>query len=300
MSQVSHTLVPRLLLLLALGIGVGLFVLGHRHGYDEYYTLPLVDRPFHPSHHALRPSGGMGLLFAVAGTTLMLLNLTYLLRKRLAHWKWLGALRGWMSFHVLTGIVGPSLIVLHSGLAPTSSIGILSFTAMLIVVGAGLLGRYIYGQVPRSLEGRELELHEVRKELESHRAKLEGLGVEPALLEMGTGPERDAVEHDPGFLQSLRAVLAGNLEARREYRRLRAAVAARASLQQQAGDILPLARRITRTHNRLARYRELRALMGSWRFFHRWLAIVMLLVVVFHIVLAIEFGDLWLLGGADR
>ena len=46
---------------------------------------------------------------------------------------------------------------------------------------------------------------------------------------------------------------------------------------------------------RLARYRELRALMRSWRFFHRWLALLMLILVIFHVAIAVQFGDLWVL-----
>ncbi|MCU0914585.1 MAG: hypothetical protein MUC88_08490 [Planctomycetes bacterium] len=45
------------------------------------------------------------------------------------------------------------------------------------------------------------------------------------------------------------------------------------------------------------RCRELRNLLAAWRFFHRWLAIVMLAVVACHVGLALRFGDLWIMGG---
>ena len=61
--------------------------------------------------------------------------------------------------------------------------------------------------------------------------------------------------------------------------------------------LLMLMRRLFRERQWLVRYRELRNLIGAWRFFHRWLAIVMLAAIFFHIVIAVDFGDLWIFGG---
>ena len=40
------------------------------------------------------------------GTGAFVLNLSYLVRKRLARVAWLGSLRAWMTSHVVTGILG--------------------------------------------------------------------------------------------------------------------------------------------------------------------------------------------------
>ncbi len=47
----------------------------------------------------------------------------------------------------------------------------------------------------------------------------------------------------------------------------------------------------------IQRFKELSDLMVSWRFLHRWLALVMISSVAFHILLAILYGNLWVLGG---
>ena len=59
--------------------------------------------------------------------------------------------------------------------------------------------------------------------------------------------------------------------------------------------VLPLLRGVAREGQWLARYHELRTLMRGWRFLHRWLALVMLMLAAFHIGVAIRFGDLWVL-----
>ena len=71
--------------------------------------------------------GTIGLSLAIVGTSLMLLNLCYLLRKSIPFLHRFGSLRRWMAFHIVTGLVGPAMITLHSGFLATSSFGALSF-----------------------------------------------------------------------------------------------------------------------------------------------------------------------------
>ena len=258
----------------------------------SYYALPITDRPFDARHVALRPSGRFGLLFGICGTALMVLNLSYLLRKRLTSWRWLGSLRSWMRFHVLTGLLGPGLVILHSGFAPSSALGTLSLVAMLVVVTTGIIGRFIYSRVPRSVEGHELKLSEVRRRLQSYESELGALGVDSEIL-----PHKNStldVRMPTGFAGAVRGIVWGDLDSRRRFRRFRKAIRSRPHLRHRAATILPLARQLFLEHQWLVRYSELRSLMGSWRFFHRWLAICLFLVVGFHIALAVKFGALWI------
>lgn len=277
--------------LIAVGLATAVTVWG-----QGYYRLPPAERPFHPYHELLRPSGRAGLAFGAFATVLFVLNLGYLVRKRLINIRWLGSLRTWMSFHVVTGIVGGALIVLHAAFVPSSALGILALAALAVTLASGIVGRYIYAKVPRSLEGRELELEQVRERLHACRHRLEDIGVSTEWLR----PRGQTPGHDDarGLLARLGTVLGGDRQSRRDYRRLRRDILGSPDLRASAGQILPLVRTYFRHQHWLIRYHELRHLLASWRFFHRWLAIVMLAVVGFHIGLAVRFGDLWILGGA--
>ncbi len=275
-----------------LAVGLAAVVAGL--GWD-YYSLPRAERPFHIYHGLLHPSGRAGLTFAAYGTTLFVLNLGYLIRKRLINIRWLGSLRIWMSLHAITGIVGGAVIVLHTAFAPSSALGVLALVALAITVASGIIGRYLYSKVPRSLEGRELEIGQVRERLQAERHQLEAIGVSAAWLHPQTPPE--GMEHPRTMPARFLAVLRGDRQSRREYRRLRRAILASPELRVSARHILPLARAFCRHQHWLARYQELRNLLASWRFFHRWLAIVMLAVVAFHIGVALRFGDLGIMGG---
>ena len=93
------------------------------------------------------------------------------------------------------------------------------------------------------------------------------------------------------------ALIIGDIQRRQEYKRLKEQIVGSPELRGAARKVLPLAKNYCMHWQWLIRYHELRNLISSWRFFHRWLAILMLCVVVCHIVVAVRFGDLSLFGG---
>lgn len=263
-------------------------------GWD-YYTLSRIQRPFHPGHAFLRPSGLMGLWLGAIASGLFVLNLVYLIRKRFIHFRYIGSLRAWMDFHVLTGMVGGALVAFHAAFSPYSALGMLALVALLITLLTGIVGRYIYVHVPRSLEGRELEFEQVCEELASCRDQLEEIGVDAHWLHEEEMP--DMRYRRIGLVKSFASLIIGDRQRRRDYRRLRRAVLSSPDLRPVARQILPLARSYCRHWQWMVRYHEWRDLLASWRFLHRWLAIVMLIVASFHIFLAVRYGDLIFLGG---
>jgi len=259
-----------------------------------YYGLPPDERLFDARHHELRSSGSKGLSYGVVGTGMIVLSLGYLLRKRLGDSPWLGSLRSWMRLHVLTGLVGPALILLHTTLVSTSALGGLAATALLIVVATGIVGRYIYTHVPRSYRGRELELEEVRQRLARDKQKLQALGVDP--VELGIEEDTLPSSREGGaVLPALIHLVTGDWKRRRCLRLLEHHHQRESRPAPEQAAVLGLLRRLCRERQWLVRYHEVRGLMRSWRFLHRWLAIVLFLAVTLHILLAVWFGDLWTL-----
>jgi dihydropyrimidine dehydrogenase (NAD+) subunit PreT len=262
----------------------------------DYYGLPRLQRPLHAIHYLLRPSGFVGLLLGIVATVVFVLNLGYLVRKQLIKMSWLGSLRTWMDAHVLTGLLGMGLIALHSAMAPSSALGILAIVAMAITVLTGVVGRTIYIQVPRSLEGRELELEQVRNQLDACRNQLQQAGVQADWLDLAR-PQRRT--HQTSLVGCFLAMAVGDHQRRQDYRRLKRQVLGSPALRPARRQILPLAKAFCIHWQWLIRYQELLSLIASWRFFHRWLAVLMFCVVICHIVLAIRFGELVLWGGSQ-
>ena len=128
----------------------------------NYYTLASADRPFSPKHPLLKPSGPIGLQLGFLGFGMFLVIFLYPLRKR---WKWLSQLglsRHWLDFHVLLGLAAPFVIAFHSSFKFGGFAG-MAFWIMLAVSLSGVIGRYLYAQIPRSLNAAELTLTELQE-----------------------------------------------------------------------------------------------------------------------------------------
>jgi hypothetical protein len=131
------------------------------YGYD-YYTLSSAARPFSPKHAVLRPSGAVGLKLGFLGLGMFLAIFVYPLRKK---WAWLGrqgSARHWLDFHVLLGVSAPFVIAFHSSFKFHGFAGI-AFWIMLSVSLSGLIGRYLYSQIPRRVNAAEISLAELQE-----------------------------------------------------------------------------------------------------------------------------------------
>jgi len=128
----------------------------------SYYTLSPIERPFSPKHALLRPSGPIGVNLGVFGVLMFFVIFLYPLRKR---WGWLGKQgnsRHWLDFHVILGTAAPLVIALHSSFKFGGIAG-MAFWIMTAVTLSGFIGRYLYSQIPRSLNAAELSIKEIQE-----------------------------------------------------------------------------------------------------------------------------------------
>jgi hypothetical protein len=158
----------RVLLAWLLAAAVLLVIAGY--GYD-YYILSAAQRPFSPKHDALRPSGTIGVKLGMLGVLMFFLIYLYPLRKK---WGWLGRQgnsRHWLDFHIVLGTAAPVIIAFHSSFKFGNIAG-MAFWSMLAVTLSGFVGRYLYAQIPRSLNAAELSIKEMRDREEALRKEL--------------------------------------------------------------------------------------------------------------------------------
>ncbi len=103
-----------------------------------------------------------GYWVGVAGGVAMLLLFLYPLRKRWRPLRAVGTTRFWFAFHMMLGIAGPLLIIVHSTLAFGSLNAIVAFSAMALVAGSGIVGRFLYSRIHHGLYGRRATLADLR------------------------------------------------------------------------------------------------------------------------------------------
>ena len=109
----------------------------------------------------LTPETGAGYWLGVSGGLIILTLLIYPLRKRLRALRALGRVPALFRMHMILGIIGPSLIIVHSNWNLSSLNASAAMIVMLTVVASGIIGRYLYSKVHRGLYGRRAEARDI-------------------------------------------------------------------------------------------------------------------------------------------
>lgn len=118
----------------------------------------------------LQATSDLGYALGIAGGVAMLLLFAYPLRKRVRALQQWGSAKPWFVVHMVLGIAGPVLILLHSGFRIGSLNAGVALWSMLIVAGSGVVGRFLYLLTHRGLAGEHEELGRL----------LHGLGISEA------------------------------------------------------------------------------------------------------------------------
>ena len=103
-----------------------------------------------------------GYWLGVVGGVMMLLLFSYPLRKHFSFARNWGRVKWWFLVHMLLGIGGPLLILLHSTFRVGSLNAAVALYSMLAVAASGVIGRFIYARVNRGLRGEQATLDELR------------------------------------------------------------------------------------------------------------------------------------------
>lgn len=283
---------------LATGLALALATLVIALYFADYYLLPRAARPEHELHLFLRPGRGAGLALGIASTALVAVNLAYLLRRSRKLGVTFGSLSAWMTSHVATGILALLLALLHGGLDARDTVGGHALLALAFLLVTGAIGRYFYASVPRAANGRELELAEVRSELSQAAARVDHRAREA--FDAAAGRMRELVERRQWratFLGRVAALVGGERELRLELARLRDEARDAGLDERAAAQVASLARRAHRAAVGAAHLEDLRALLSTWRWFHRWVAALFVLLVAMHVVFALSHGSVGFGGG---
>ncbi len=250
-----------------------------------FYLLPLAERAHDEGYWVWKSGGTAGHPMGWAGSAAMIVMLGYSARKRIRGLRRLGPLSRWLDVHILLGIVGPLFIVLHSALKVRGLVA-LSFWSMAAVALSGIVGRYLYLQIPRTRAGEVVSLaalEEADRTLARRLREEFGLGDEAlARLDRLTEPPPRA-----GLLRAAAGTLAGDLPLRR---RVAAFVRESGVPPRVARSFESLARLKARSRRRIRLFDRLQALFHYWHVFHKPFAVVMYVFMLVHVAVALSTG----------
>lgn len=104
----------------------------------------------------------VGYWLGVAGGVMMLALFVYPLRKHVRAFHRWGRVKWWFWVHMVLGIGGPLLILLHSTFRIGSINAAVAFYSMLIVAGSGVVGRFLFVRVSAGLHGHTGSLSQLQ------------------------------------------------------------------------------------------------------------------------------------------
>lgn len=103
-----------------------------------------------------------GYWLGVVGGCAMLVVFLYPMRKRLAFMRGWGATKPWFIAHMVCGIAGPLVVLVHCGFQIGSINAGVALTCTLLVAASGIIGRFVYVRIHHGLSGAHWTLAELQ------------------------------------------------------------------------------------------------------------------------------------------
>lgn len=258
----------------------------------SYYSTSIEERFYHPDHALFKPSGLFGHGLGIVGTLLILIGVFgYQARKKFKSLARLGRLKYWLEFHIFLCSLGPVMILFHTAFKFGGIVSV-SFWSMVAVVASGVIGRFIYGQIPRTIGGRELSLNEVKamkadlSEVLRGQYQLNDSSYQLVLESVNVSRQKFGANlfssmfnkflEDKKTLRQVENTLRENGVASPDVRKV----------SQLVGNELSL-------NNRIERLAVMQKLFKYWHVAHLPFALIMLVIMVIHVVVTLMMGARW-------
>lgn len=149
----------------------------------------------------------VGYWLGVAGGSMMLLLFSYPLRKHFRFAQNWGRVKWWFLVHMILGIGGPLLILLHSTFRIGSLNAGVALYSMIIVAVSGVVGRFIYARVHRGLRGEQTSFKELQTRAKFDQEEVRSrLAFAPKVEADLKAFEQTELQARPGWLTWLRQV----------------------------------------------------------------------------------------------
>ena len=265
--------------------------------YDgaSYYLTPFKDRPHSAEYRALRPAGIEGHGYGVIGSAMMILMMSYSLRKRVRLFRQWGMLSRWLDIHIYFGIMGPLLVVLHTAFKIQGLVAV-SFWSMVAVATSGIFGRYLYLQIPRNIQGDELDIKELEDSNSQYTEQLlKEYNLTNEIIKRLEDRETLKISENAGPVRVLFTVLANDAIRPFRFRRRHSAYVYLEHVpRSERKKIIRITHRKSLLTRRVLLLNHMQRLFHYWHVVHKPFAIIMYVIMVIHIVVAVWTGYKWI------
>jgi hypothetical protein len=261
----------------------------------SFYKTAYNQRPRHEDYRLLRPAGDFGHGVGIIGTLMMLFMLLYSVRKRTKFFRAWGHLSNWLDIHIYFGIIGPLLIIIHTSFKVQGLVAV-SFWSMMAVAVSGILGRYLYLQIPRTDYGDELSDNQL-KEILSNAPDIE-LTAESVSSEKFAEIEKEftiGADDHIGIIRAVFLSIVTDLKNRFRKGSIIKKYSAEFNLKHSiAKEIVAAAQKRAQLKRRIIYLNQIQSLFHYWHVFHKPFAIIMYMIMLVHVGIAVWLGYRWI------
>jgi hypothetical protein len=149
----------------------------------------------------------VGYWLGVTGGVMMVLLFSYPLRKHFRFAQGWGRVKWWFLVHMLLGVGGPMLILLHSTFHVGSLNAAVALYSMIIVAISGVVGRFIYARVHRGLRGEIVSLKELQDYVSPQQEDVRSrLAFAPSVEAQLRSFEQTELQAKAGWLTTFRQI----------------------------------------------------------------------------------------------
>jgi hypothetical protein len=261
-------------------------------GYT-FYSLSIEDRFFHPDYENLKSSGLLGHGFGIIGSLMIILGVAmYMLRKRVRKFSRMGILKHWLEFHIFLCVLGPILVLYHTAFKFGGLVAV-SFWSMVAVVLSGVIGRYIYLQIPRTIEGGEMNLNEIdHMKDELNQQLTEGYDLDEIVLEVVLQAVKKRPDRLGGNMMQ-RSIAKFKFE-RKTIRDIKETLTDNGISGKNFKQVIRLIKAEINLNRKIDRLITMQNLFKYWHVAHLPFAVLMLVIMVIHVIVTITFGARWI------
>ena len=262
------------MVIITIAVTIYLFYTGY-----TYYATSLEERFYHPRHGWFKPSGLFGQGLGIIGTFMIAFGVTiYIARKRYNFLAKQIRLKYLLEFHIFLCTLGPILVLFHTAFKFGGLVSV-AFWSMVAVVLSGVIGRFIYNQIPKTIEGRQMTMNEL-KDMKSDLAVVlhQKFQLETNTIEIVT----DLISQE------------NTTENRKKLGFLKKVLSRKDLPKTDRKAIIKLVKQEISLSKKIHRLQRMQKLFKYWHVFHMPFALIMLIVVVIHVAVTVAFGYKWI------
>jgi hypothetical protein len=261
-----------------------------------YYATPKIDRNLHELHPVLGPAGFWGHGMGFIGTAMMVVGVAvYSLRKRWSVLSNAGQIKHILEFHIFLCVLGPALVVYHTAFKFGGIVGV-SFWCMVTVVASGVVGRYLYLQIPKSISGRDLTATELEKQNDviTHKLIFQYGVSETTVLTIDRLSQKISGEGRTSLIMTLPKLVLQDLKQRAEVQHAIKQLHIEKVNKKDIHAIESLFYEKSKIRKQITTLTITQKLFKHWHIIHLPFTIIMFIILIAHVVISFLFGYTWI------